>query len=201
MAPDYFANARHDVLAMIPRRPRTRILEVGGGDFPTLRQAAAESGAEAWGVDVRDTATPLDRFLRGSINDPAIRAQLPDGGFDLIIANDVIEHIEDTEAFLETLHDAVAGDGLIAMSVPNARQVRFAFHVLIRGTFPREDAGLFDRTHLRWFCRKDVERLATMAGLQVVDRRSVGRVVPRFMARSSLAEFGALQNIFLFKKL
>jgi hypothetical protein len=86
------------------------------------------------------------------------------------------------------------------MSVPNARQVRLAFNVLIRGTFPRDDAGLFDRTHLRWFCRKDVEALAKGAGLTLVSHRGTGRLVPDRLARMKFAELLALQNLFIFRK-
>jgi 2-polyprenyl-3-methyl-5-hydroxy-6-metoxy-1,4-benzoquinol methylase len=198
--PAYYANARHDVLATLPARRFERILEVGGGDFPTLLHLAEKSQAEAWGVDVRPTDAKLTKFLRGSITDPVIRDRLPTAQFDLILANDVIEHIEDTETFLATLRDLLTPGGVIAMSVPNARQIRLAFTVLVRGTFPRDDAGLFDRTHLRWFCRKDVERLASAAGLSVISHRGTGRLVPKALARTGLAELLALQNLFLFGK-
>lgn len=198
--PAYYANARHDVLATLPDRPFKRILEVGGGDFPTLLHLAQQYGSEAWGVDVRPTDADLTGFLCGSITDPDIRARLADGSFDLILANDVIEHIEDTETFLKTLHQLLAPDGIVAMSVPNARQVRLAFTILVRGTFPRNDAGLFDRTHLRWFCKRDVERLAAEAGLIVESHRGTGRLVPSILARTGLAELLALQNLFILRK-
>lgn len=198
--PAYYANARHDVLATLPTRQYRRILEVGGGDFPTLLHLAEKNGAEAWGVDIRPTDVPIAHFLQGSITDPAVRSRLPNDGFDLIVANDVIEHVEDTETFLRTLRELLSPDGVIAMSVPNARQVRLAFMILVRGTFPRHDAGLFDRTHLRWFCRKDVETLAADAGLKVVEHRGTGRLVHRSFARTGLAELLALQNLFLFRK-
>jgi 2-polyprenyl-3-methyl-5-hydroxy-6-metoxy-1,4-benzoquinol methylase len=124
---------------------------------------------------------------------------LPDGYFDLVIANDVIEHIADTEAFLAILTKKLAPDGLIALSVPNARQIRLTYHVLIRGTFPRTDAGLFDRTHLRWFCKRDVIALCSACGLTMTDSQSVGRLVPRWISRAGVAEFLALQNLFVFR--
>jgi trans-aconitate methyltransferase len=198
--PAYYSNARLDVLATLPDGSFKRILEVGGGDFPTLLQAAEKDGAEAWGVDVRATNAPLTRFFKGSITDPTIRSQLPDESFNLIFANDVIEHIEDTETFLRTLFELLAPGGIVAMSVPNARQVRLAYHVLIRGTFPRHDAGLFDRTHLRWFCRRDVEDLARAAGLTLESHRATGRLVPNALARTRFAELIALQNLFVFRK-
>jgi len=198
--PAYYANPRQDVLATLPDRQFKRILEVGGGDFPTLLHLAERHGADAWGVDIRPTDAQLPHFLMGSITDPKIRMQLPIDSFDLIVANDVIEHIEDTEEFLLTVHALLAPGGIVAMSVPNARQIRLAFNVVIRGTFPRHDAGLFDRTHLRWFCRKDVETLAAAAGLELVSHRGTGRLVPDLLAHTSFAELLALQNLFIFRK-
>ena len=198
--PAYYANARHDVLAMLPDRRFARILEVGGGDFPTLLQIAQQNQAEAWGVDIRPTDSPVPHFLLGSITNPAVRAELPNDSFDLILANDVIEHVEDTETFLLTLRELLSASGILALSVPNARQVRLAFHILFRGTFPRHDAGLFDRTHLRWFCRRDVTQLAAEAGLKLIGHRGTGRLVPSLVAKSGIAELLALQNLFLFRK-
>lgn len=198
--PPYYANPRHDVLATLPERSFERILEIGGGDFPTLLHVSEKSQAETWGVDIRPTEAPLDRFLLGSITDPSVRSELPDGGFDLIIANDVIEHVADTETFLRTLRELLVVDGIIAMSVPNARQVRLAFNLLVLGTFPRSDAGLFDRTHLRWFCRKDVEQAARDAGLKVISHRGTGRLVPSALARTGIAELLSLQNLFILGK-
>jgi len=196
----YYANARLDVVALVPKRSFSRILEVGGGDFPTLRKLGEDHQAEIWGVDVRRPETAFDNFVEGSITDPAVVARLPQDGFDLIVANDVIEHVEQTEEFFRVLHMMLRPGGLLALSVPNIRQIRTAYQIFVRGTFPRDDAGLFDRTHLRWFCRKDVITLATRAGFTLKDWRGSGRLVPPMFARITPAEFLALQNLFIFAK-
>ena len=195
----YYDNARTDVITMIPITGADAILEVGGGDFPTLHRLGDELGAKTWGVDVRAPTLPFDGFVLGSVTDPAVVGQLP-GSFDLIIANDVIEHVEDTEAFFRVLHDLLRPGGLLAMSVPNIRQLRTAYQLFVRGTFPRDEAGLFDRTHVRWFCKRDVMRLATDAGLTLKTWQGAGRLVPAALARTSIAEFLALQNLFVFQK-
>lgn len=201
MKPDtYYANARLDVVALIPDRSFSRILEVGGGDFPTLRKLGEDHQAAIWGVDVRRPELALDNFVEGSITDPTVVARLPHDGFDLIVANDVIEHVEQTEEFFRVLHMMLRPGGFLALSVPNIRQIRTAYQIFVRGTFPRDDAGLFDRTHLRWFCKKDVVMLATRAGFTLNEWRGSGRLVPPFLARVAPAEFLALQNLFVFAK-
>ncbi|WEK44383.1 MAG: methyltransferase domain-containing protein [Candidatus Sphingomonas colombiensis] len=201
MKPDiYYTNARLDVVALIPDRNFSRILEVGGGDFPTLHKLGEDRQAEIWGVDVRRPEPTFDNFVEGSITDPAVVARLPQDGFDLIVANDVIEHVEQTEEFFRVLLMMLRPGGLLALSVPNIRQIRTAYHIFVRGTFPRDEAGLFDRTHLRWFCKKDVVALATRAGFTLKDWRGSGRLVPSMLARIAPAEFLALQNLFIFAK-
>jgi SAM-dependent methyltransferase len=196
----YYDNARLDVVALIPKQRFSRILEVGGGDFPTLHKLGDDFDADIWGVDVRHPKTPLKTFVAGSITDPHVAGQLPKDGFDLIVANDVIEHIEQTEDFFRVIHSLMRPQGLLALSVPNVRQLRTAYHIFVRGSFPRDDAGLFDRTHLRWFCKDDVVALATQAGFALKDWEASGRLVPALLAKYKVAEFLALQNLFIFVK-
>lgn len=195
----YYDNARTDVIDLVPLTHADAILEVGGGDFPTLHRLGDELGAKTWGVDVRAPTMPFDGFVLGSVTDPAVVSRLP-GSFDLVVANDVIEHVEDTEAFFRVIHGLLRSGGLLAMSVPNIRQVRTAYQLFVRGTFPRDEAGLFDRTHVRWFCKRDVVKLAIGAGFTLKTWRGSGRLVPSALARTTAAEFLALQNLFVFQK-
>lgn len=193
----YYSGVRSDVLALLDGSPGRTILEIGGGEFHTLL-SFAESGRELWAVDVREPESALDHFVLGSITDPNVAAKLPDGAFDLIIANDVLEHVEDTRAFIKIVVQKLSSGGQLLLSVPNARQLRLAYHVFIRGTFPRESAGLFDETHVRWFCRDDVSRLFSEGGLKIRKSRSVGRLVPAALEPTLIGQFLGLQNLFLF---
>ncbi|MBW8295553.1 class I SAM-dependent methyltransferase [Sphingopyxis sp.] len=193
----YYCNPRNDVLSLLRSSKADRILEIGGGDFPTLIETRSRIGGEVWGVDIRASTTKLDRMIVGSVTSHIVREQLSEARFDVIIANDVVEHIEDTEAFFDILSKCVADRGEILISVPNIRNVKLLYHVFLKGRFPRDEAGLFDKTHLRWFCRKDVEKLAASAGLRVADHRYSGRLIGEsVMKRFKLMEFVALQNVF-----
>jgi len=192
----YYENVRHDVLDYLPERNFKRALEIGGGEFGTLVSVRG-SNVEYWGVDVREPAQKLSQFFLGSFTDDAVSDRLPDGSFDLIMANDVLEHIENTERFFDTVKRKLAPDGVLALSVPNARQIRLTYQVLVRGTFPRTDAGLFDRTHLRWFCKRDVLMYLAQHGMEAIKAKSVGRFVPSILESSMCAEFIGLQNVFI----
>jgi SAM-dependent methyltransferase len=196
----YYDNVRSDVLGILPAAAFPRILEVGGGNFPTLLKLKEMHGAEAWGIDIHHNDNPGIRFIHGSVASDAVTRQVPDAYFSLVVANDVIEHLVETEKFFGFVAEKLESGGILALSVPNIRQIRVAYEILFRGTFPRRDAGLFDRTHLRWFCRKDVLDLAGSHGFTPLHVRSVGRLVPHLLERTRIAEFLALHNLFILGK-
>lgn len=200
---NYYNNPRLDVVKLLPDGGIKKILEVGGGDFPTLDLLTEKYESESWGVDIYPTNNKKIKFIQGSIEEKKICASLPENYFDLIVANDVIEHIENTENFINIASDKLVVGGLLILSVPNIRQIRGIYHIYIRGTFPREDAGLFDKTHLRWFCKKDILKLVEerKTGFKLCDSKSVGRLLPRMFEKTLIGEFLGLQNIFLFKKI
>lgn len=196
----YYENMRQDVLDLLPEGAYGRILEIGGGEFPTLRTLGKAYKAELWGADLYLPQASGFKFVHGSIESQEVRSQIPDAYFDLLVANDVLEHLEDTELFMSTVFQKLRARGRFVCSVPNARQIRLFYHLFISGRFPRTDSGLFDKTHLRWFCRKDVIAFAEQAGFKLEVFGASGKLVPAFMQRTLLAEFLALQNLFVFAK-
>ena len=197
---NYYSNIRFDILSLVPDREYQRILEVGGGDFSTLLQLQKKYPAELWGVDIHKCHNKKIKFIKGSIESEAIKKIIPNDFFDLILANDVIEHLRYTEDFFICARNKIKQNGFLLVSVPNIRQIRVFYQIFLKGTFPRNESGMFDRTHLRWFCKKDVIKMASDFGFSLYNHRSVGRFVPNLINRSIFAEFLALQNLFVFVK-
>lgn len=173
---------------------------MGGGEFPTLKTFSNGAPTELWGVDLYDFNVNGIKFVKGSIEEQSIQDKIPDEYFDLIIANDVLEHLLDTQSALKVVYSKLQKGGLFICSVPNIRQIRSFYHIIIRGKFPRDEAGLFDKTHIRWFCRNDVLFFARQEKFKLLDFGSSGRMVPSWMQKTRLAEFLALQNLFVFIK-
>lgn len=196
---DYYNNVRLDVVEIIPERKLGNILEIGGGEFQTLSILAERNKAEAWGIDLYPTKNSKIKYIKGSIEENSIIDKIPDDYFDLIMANDVIEHLTDSGLFIETIHRKLKSNGLLVLSVPNIRQLRSLFKIYILGTFPKEESGLFDKTHLRWFCKKDIIKL-TEKNFKLINHKCVGRMVPNFISKTLLGELLGLQNLFVFEK-
>ena len=101
---------------------------------------------------------------------------LPDAQFnkifasDCVVFGDTLEHLRDPWAVLRRIRPLLPPGGKIIGCLPNAQhwsvQLRLAC-----GLFRYEDAGLLDRTRLRWFTRVTAIELFQASGYRVVDGR------------------------------
>lgn len=87
--------------------------------------------------------------------------------FSVLILSDVLEHIVDAEGVLRSCASLLEPGGTAVISVPNFRNFSVFYHLLMRGRLPEWDAGLFDRTHVRWTTKKLVSDWCEGAGLAV----------------------------------
>jgi 2-polyprenyl-3-methyl-5-hydroxy-6-metoxy-1,4-benzoquinol methylase len=168
----YFGQPRLDLLEMLPRGAGLKMLELGAGDGATLRAAKALGIASyAVGIDLvepsppDDGLPPVDLFLRGNVE--AMTLALPAGHFDVVLCADVLEHLIDPWQVVRRLTGYLRPGGLLLASIPNARHHRVLTRLVLRGDFSYAEAGLLDRSHLRFFCRKNIRALFEQAGLVV----------------------------------
>jgi methionine biosynthesis protein MetW len=165
VARDGLSAAHRLVLEAVPAG--SRVLDVGcaGGH---LAAELAAAGCTVTGVEL-DAGAARDRgiaVVEGSIDDDAVRAAVP-AGLDVVVCADVLEHLPDPWETLGFLAARLRPGGRAVISVPNAAHWTMR-RALLRGRFPREEFGLFDATHLRWFTRASARELLEGAGLTVV---------------------------------
>ncbi|HEX6390508.1 MAG TPA: methyltransferase domain-containing protein [Solirubrobacteraceae bacterium] len=159
---------RPEVQQLVPRDAR-RILDLGcaaGGLGAAIkrRQQAEVVGIELDPGYAADANAVLNRVICADADTGLARDDL--GRFDCAIAADVLEHLVDPWSTTRRLADLLQPSGTLVVSLPNVQYLK-TFKELAKGHWPREDAGLFDRTHLRWFTIKDAHELLTQAGLTV----------------------------------
>ncbi len=167
----YFGTARRDLLAMLPRGGGLRLLELGAGDGATLRAAKVEGlAAYTVGIDLVPAASgapEIDRFLQGNIEQ--MELDLPLDHFDVVLCADVLEHLIDPWRTVERLVRHLKPGGILLASLPNIRNHRALAPIVLGGDFRYEPAGLLDRSHLRFFCRRNARELFERAGLLIDD--------------------------------
>jgi methionine biosynthesis protein MetW len=143
-----------------------RVLDVGCAEG-YLAAALKERGCAVVGVEADPVAAEraravCDAVVVGDVERPETRARV-EGRFDVALFGDVLEHLRDPEGVLRW---AATVAPRAVVSLPNIAHWT-ARRQLLRGRFPREDHGLFDRTHLRFFTRASARELVASAGLSV----------------------------------
>jgi 2-polyprenyl-3-methyl-5-hydroxy-6-metoxy-1,4-benzoquinol methylase len=165
-ADTYFANERPEVARLLPARAR-HVLEVGCGEgrfAGHVRERESYWGVEPSAAAERATAR-LDHVLRGTWD--AVAAALPLRHFDLVVCNDVIEHMPDPDAFLEDLKPRLAPGAVVVGSVPNVRHLPHLVELLWQRDWRYREDGVLDRTHLRFFTETSLRRLFVQHGFGV----------------------------------
>ena len=176
----YFATARTEVLPWLPERV-TRMLDVGCGAGATtaavraVREVAWAGGIEYVEAVAEQARSVCDTVWTGDAALAPIESEIAPGSLDLVLCLDVLEHMADPWTMVRRLSALIAPGGRLIVSVPNIRHWKFVWRLLARGDFQYRDAGLLDRTHLRFFVRKTAVELATCGGLVLVTSTSAQR--------------------------
>lgn len=196
----YYNHFRKDVYDLVKHEKASKILEIGGGRFELLKKLKNDFDARCMGVDIESSQSDEISLINGSIEDSNVMEKLKSEKFDLVLANDVLEHLVKPEKTIRDIHFLLEDHGRVAISVPNVRQVRTFFNIYLRGTFPRVEEGLFDSTHLRWFCKKDIVNLIEESGFKILKLQIEGRFLPRILNNTIIGELIGRQILIVARK-
>lgn len=168
----YFEFTRTEIEPLLPPRAG-RILELGCGHGNTLKWLkSVYPGAETVGAEYWHEAQP---HLAGNA-DHAVTVDLEqpwpadlDGPFDLILALDVLEHLRDPDRVLRMALARLSQKGYMVVSLPNISHISVSARLLFQRRFRFADAGIMDRTHLRWFTEENAVDLMNRNGMRVTN--------------------------------
>lgn len=154
----YYDNKRAELSFLIPVNVKT-VLEVGCGNGG-FRENFSEVQYDA--IEMNEDAAEI---ARGKLNNVAVGTFentinfFPDHGYDLVVCNDVIEHIADTENFLKIIRKKLNKNGAIIGSIPNIRHISNLVNLVIKMDWKYTESGILDKTHVRFFTEKSLIRL------------------------------------------
>ena len=145
-------------------------LELGCGAGQFALSLKKKYRAEVWGVEANGHAAQsasqiLDRVLVGDVH--RLIRELPKNYFDLIVCNDILEHLANPYQVLTDLRNVMQPDGSLVCSIPNIRYWPALKHIVLEGDFKYEKWGIFDITHLRFFTKKSIIRMFSEYGYQL----------------------------------
>ncbi|MCL2283456.1 MAG: class I SAM-dependent methyltransferase [Fibromonadales bacterium] len=175
----YFNYMRPEMVSFLPNE-YAKILEVGC-NVGNFRQYVSKP-CEYWGVEPFEQAaevakTRLNKVLIGFYNE--VENKIPDNYFDLVIANDVIEHMEQPWNFLRSIKKKMTEDAKIVLSIPNFRYYENIKEILAEKDWKYKDCGILDITHLRFFTEKSIIRLLLENGFEIEKMQGINPVKVR----------------------
>jgi SAM-dependent methyltransferase len=174
---------------------RSRLLDIGcyDGAF-TVDLARAARAEHVTGVELLEqhAVRARERGVNVVVGDVNAALPFPDGAFDLVHANQIIEHLRCTDDFMRETARVCAPDGLVVLSTNNmaawhnvgglvlglqpmpchvSDEVHVGNPLDPRRALPHQDIG---QTHLRIFTTRALVELAEAHGLELVGLRMNG---------------------------
>ena len=170
LSPRNYSKSRTEIGPLLPDRIDT-VLEIGCGAGETmawLRERRSVGYAAAVELSPEDGAIARSTFDDVEISDIAsARMPFKTDRFDLILALDVLEHLNDPDEALRMLSARLNPAGTIIISLPNIAHFDVSLPLLFRGRWEYGDEGLLDRTHLRFFTKASAFRMVENCGLAI----------------------------------
>ncbi len=146
--------------------PGQKVLDIGCGSCVSLLEVR-NLGGESWGIEtdpnVRAIADHFGLTVHiGSIHDNPF----PGVDFDLIVLNQVIEHVPDPVALLQLIRGRLRPGGKIVLAFPNASS-------FYKTLFGRRWVNWHIPYHLHHYNRTSFALIASQAGYDVTGMRTI----------------------------
>ena len=160
---------RYDLLELISPTAKS-ILEFGCGEAPLGEALKRRQRCRVVGIELDAAAAAvakkrIDAVYRGDVRDIV---SILDEQFEWIIGGDIVEHLDEPWSFLGDLRRVSAPGGHLLLSIPNLANASVVSD-LLRGRFDYVYMGLTCAGHLRFFTRRSIEELLSIAGWTVVE--------------------------------
>ncbi len=166
-----YVGRRGDIEKLIPSNAKL-VLDIGCS-IGTLGASIKEStGAQVYGIELskemaQEAASRLDKVMVGDAAEILAGGEWSNCRFDVIIFADVLEHMIDPWSVLKTAIRLLDAHGRVIASIPNIRHIDTVYNLVVKGYWPYRERGIHDRTHLRFFTKKNIMKMFAGAGLSI----------------------------------
>jgi len=202
----YYAFARGEAVEAVTGNSLAarRVLEIGCSTGATGKKFKEAMEVDHYvGVDISEEAaaiakTSLDRVITADIEKVDLQSEygIAHEDYDLLLALDVLEHLNDPWDALAGLSKHLKPGGHVIASIPNVQNVT-VLQDLARGTWKYQDAGILDATHLRFFTYESSLEMFAGAGFSVVKVEQIINPKPDLSALKETGNSIQLENMSL----
>lgn len=112
-----------------------------------------------------------------------------DNNFEVVVAADIIEHLEDLNGFFHSVSDALIDNGLLLIMTPNPWFYLRFFRCLFKGH------GGVNPDHVHWFCQGTLAELVRRYGFEPIKIEfgsmepafyKINKIIPAVLAHTSI---------------
>lgn len=143
---------------------RGHVLDFGAGSGAlTARLSACGWFTRISAADIAEYRRPISDdvdWIYVDLNDPL---PVPDSSFDVIVAVEVIEHLENPRGVAREWNRILKSGGLLLATTPNVESWRSLLSLIVRGHFIAFTGDSYP-AHITALTRTDLRRLLTEAG-------------------------------------
>lgn len=191
-------NLRQEAREALPLLGKShgRLLEIGcaGGFFLAEARAA---GFEVQGVELNETMAAHARNLGLEVQcAPIEAADLPLNSFDVVIAQDVLEHLRDVQTFVRRAAELLAPGGILVIRGPLEDSLAHALFAHARTLTGRQRIVAEPPLHLHGFTVRSFRQLLAHSGFSIRQlevrtyRAPVASLRPKELAGAAIELFG-----------
>lgn len=156
------------------------VLEIGAGPGSITKLLTHVSTCKVTALDIdsesiKKLAPHCERAYQADLNDATWPSILGDNSkYDVVVAADVLEHVYQPLNVLSAMKNFLNQDGYMVISLPHA--AHSVIHAcLFDEDFEYNNFGLLDKTHIRFFGIKNIQRLFEDAGMKIIHAEFVVR--------------------------
>jgi 2-polyprenyl-3-methyl-5-hydroxy-6-metoxy-1,4-benzoquinol methylase len=174
---EYYSYSRPELLKFIPKGIKS-VLDIGCGEGNFGELLKSKDNYTVWGVEYDSTAAikaekKLDKVINADFDSSV--TTLAGQKFDLICFNDVLEHLVNPVETLIKCKELLTETGYILASIPNIRWYPVVLSLLRYKDFKYQEAGVMDKSHLRFFTKKSMIRLFEETGYEILEVEGINK--------------------------
>lgn len=171
-SPLYSQHVRTEIINLMeePREAALHVMEVGcacGGTLLEIKDRYPNS--QLYGIELNRSAAEVANIIADvrpeNIENDVMNYE--ENFFDYIIFADVLEHLYDPWSVLRNIRKYLKPTGKLLISLPNIMHHSVMSSLLLEGNFSYTDAGILDRTHMRFFTLNEIHRMNFSTGFKI----------------------------------